>query len=407
MDVSSVFVGRQPILDRNLGVFGYELLFRDSASATTAVFQHSNTATNRTLLNAFVELGVERICGGHWAMFNVSRDFVLEHAELPFKNMNVGIEILEGEVIDDDLIDAVKIWKDKGYLIALDDFIWRDDAIELLKLADMVKVDVAGQTREDLESVVSRLKSYDTQIVAEKVETHEEMEMCRDLGFDLFQGYFLSKPTTLSAASIPENRIAVMRLLQAVANPDVTTKDLEAAIKTDISLTYKVLRMVNSAYYGLPVQIETVGHAIVYMGTQIIRNWVNMLALAELTDRPPELARQALVRARMCEEAALTGSGADPGAAFTVGLFSLIDALLGMPMSRILKELPLTEEVKSALREGTGPLGQLLEQAKACERAEIALLEDGFLAPTTWNRLWVEATRWADHALNIAQDKKH
>lgn len=407
MELANVFIGRQPILDRHLGVFGYELLFRDSESADAAVFQHSTAATNQTLLNAFVELGVERICGEHWAFFNVSREFVLDHAELPFKNIKLGLELLEGEQIDQALIDAVGTWKSRGYMIALDHFTWRDEAAPLLALADVVKVEVAGADRDALAALIGRLKQHGPLVVAEMVETQQELEMCRELGCDLFQGRFLSEPTLLTAHSIPDNRLAVMRLLKTVADPEVTTKQLEEVIKTDIGLTYKILKMVNSAYYGLPVQIESVGHAIVYMGVEVIRNWVRMLALAGLAERPAELARQALVRGRMCEEASLVGGDdIDPGTAFTAGLFSLIDALLEMPMERVMEELPLTAEVKAALIDRQGPLGTLIEQAIACEQAETKLLDDGFLAPTTWNRLWIEATRWADGALAIAREAK-
>lgn len=400
-----VYIGRQPILDGKLEVYGYELLFRGNVEATGARIGEADSATSRVLLNAFVDIGLENLCGGKYAFFNLTRDFIVNNVEFPFPGDKVAIEFLEDEAIDDDLIIAAKAWADRGYLLALDDFTWRDDAIPLLGFAHIVKLDVMALGEKGMQEHVDKLRQFQQlKILAEKIETPDEFAFYQRMGCDYFQGYFFSKPDTVKAESLADNKLSVLRLLQKLAEPDVGPRELEAIIRTDVGMTYKLLKCVNSAFYGANVKLESINRAIIYMGVDAVRNWVRMLALAGLDDRPSELARHALVRARLAEEVAHEVRGhLNAEAAFTAGLFSMLDALLNVPLHEALKELPLSENVREALVEGRGPLGDLLKQVIAFEQGDAAILADSKLDSGEWNQLWLNAIKWADGALNVGR----
>ena len=400
-----VYIGRQPILDVSLDVFGYELLFRGNIESSGARIGEADSATSRVLLNAFVEIGLDNLCRGKYAFFNLTRDFIVNNVEFPFPGDRVAIEFLEDEEIDDQLITAAKAWQDRGYLLALDDFEWRDDAIPLLKFADIVKLDVMALGPERMKEHVAKLRAFpQLKVLAEKIETPDEFAAYKAMGCDYFQGYFFSKPDTVQSETLADNKIAVLRLLQKLAEPNVGPRELEAIVRTDVAMTYKLLKCVNSAFYGANVKLESINRAIIYMGVDAVRNWVRMLALSGLDDRPTELARTALIRARLCEEVAreLRG-GLNPDAAFTAGLFSMLEALMNAPLTKVMKDLPLSENVRDALVDGRGPLGELLKHVIYFEKGEVNQLASSKLTPAEWNQYFVNAIKWADDAMAVSR----
>jgi len=213
--------------------------------------------------------------------------------------------------------------------------------------------------------------------VAERVETQEAFDMAVELGFDYFQGYFLCEPELLERKRLPDNKLSILRVLAKLQDPDVGPKELEAIIKQDVALSYKLLRCVNSAYYGVSLEIKSIQHAIVYLGLPAVRNWVRLLVLAGLTDRPPELITIALTRGKMCEILSEHAPNLSREVAFTVGLFSVLDALLNAPLETILESVPLSEEIDRALLQGKGPYGVLLGFVKDYEQGNWDSIEDG------------------------------
>lgn len=369
----SVFVARQPIFDNNLHVYGYELLFRDAMTDTANIAdgdEAANQATSKVLLNTIMELDLDRLVDGRIAFFNMTRQFLMAGANLPLNASNVGIEILESVPIDDGTIQAAEELSLLGFTIALDDFDWRPGIERLLNLASIVKIDVLEHGEQAIIDMIDQLRPYKLRLVAEKVETQEQFEFCRELGFHYFQGFFLCRPNTVAARRLPENRLNTLRLIAKLQDPEVTPDEVENIIKHDVTLNYRLLKSVNSAYYGLSVRIRSVGHAIVYLGMPSVRNWANLLLLAGLEDRPNELVRLALVRARMCEILTEDKPSETRDGAFTTGLFSMLDALLDIPMNNIMEQLPLDEDLALALSEREGPYGRLLSTVIACERGD-------------------------------------
>ncbi|MEA2448852.1 MAG: hypothetical protein QOG63_784 [Thermoleophilaceae bacterium] len=367
--MSDVFVARQPIFDPSLDVTAYELLFRGSNAIDRAIISDHDEATATVVVNAFTELGIETVVGQNRAWVNVGRDFVVGGMAFALPADRVVLELLEDQVVDDELITAIELMRRDGYSFALDDFIWSDDRVPLLSLVDVVKVEVLGRDFGDVVSDVERLAPYGVRLLAEKVETREEYEACAALGFELFQGYFFCKPQTLAARGVAPNRLAMLQLLAALNDPNVDFAQLETLISRDVALSYRLLRYINSAFFGLRREVDSIGRALALLGLENVKRWSTLTVFAGIEDKPRELIVTALSRARFCE---LAGprllDGARPDRLFTLGLFSVIDALMDAPMADLLATIPFPAEMSDALISRSGPHGALLATALDCER---------------------------------------
>lgn len=388
-----VFVGRQPIFDRELDVHAYELLFRDGLQ-NRAEFVDGDEATARVFSTAFMELGLERVTEGRLAFINLTRSFILgDYTEL-FPPDRVVLELLEDIEVDDELISAVEHLRGQGYSIALDDYELDDKTRRLVDLADIIKLDVLELDRETLRRHVEQLAGYGARLLAEKVETHDDLEECKALGFELFQGYFLCKPQVISGQRGPSDRTALMRLLARVNDPALDVAELEAIISRDVTLSYKLLRYINSSVFSLPTRIESIRHALLMLGKRKVRSWVNLIIFAGIADKPHELLVTAMVRAKMCELLAEAVEDDRPEMFFTVGLFSTLEAIMDQPMARIVSELSLTEEITEALLEHRGVLGEAVTCVLEYEHAnwdrvsfqalDAAEIRDAYLESLGW-----------------------
>lgn len=375
-DPTRLFIARQPIVDAKRKVMGYELLFRDSKDNRAEGFD-GDRATSKVITDTFLEIGLEKLVGRKIGFFNLTRGFLINDAQFPLSSMQVGLEILESVKVDEQLINSVKRLANQGFAISLDDYEFAPGTEPLLSIAHYVKLDVLDATEQELKEQVAEIRQYPPKLIAERVETQEQFELAQALGFDYFQGYFLCKPEMLERDRLPDNKLNVLRVLAKLEEPDTGPKELEKIIRTDVTLSYKLLRCVNSAYYGLSLEIESVHHAIVYLGMPAVRNWVRLLILAGMTDRPPELIKIALTRAKMCEILSAHAPNLSKETAFTVGLFSILDALLNAPMDNILTQVPLSDEIDRALAEEKGPYGVLLHLVKAHEQGDWDRLEEG------------------------------
>jgi len=401
--VREVYVGRQPIVDRELTVLGYELLFRHGPHALRAATD-DDRATGRIIVNTFAELGLQRLVGSRLGFINVTRPFLVGTLPLPFAPTDVVLEILETVVIDDDLLDGVRRLRAGGYRLALDDF-RADDAERvrrLLPLVDYVKVDVLDQSP----SAIARSVEYCRKcsgarppaLIAERVESLPVMRDCVNLGFSYFQGYLLGRPATVSSPTLSPATVTCMELLNRLAKPDITYDELEEIVRMDVGLSYRVLRAVNSAAAGLVRPISSVREALVLLGHRQLRAWVLLMVLADASDIVEEQLSVAMTRARMCELLTAYLPGANPDAAFLTGLLSSLDFLLGVPMTEVVARLPLDDTIARALVDGEGPLGEIVRIAKAYEVADLETLalcpvDLADLAPAYLNALaWSMAT---------------
>lgn len=391
----NIYLGRQPIYDRQLKVRAYELLYRDG-SQNTANHHDGDSATAQVIINAFIDFGLDRIVGKHPAFINMPRSYLVGELALPFPPEQVVLEILETTPIDDALIASVNQLGQQGFKVALDDFFYYEKLRPLVSAADIVKIDFHALDMEQIRDHVARLKDDNVELIAEKLETPEQFKGALDLGFDYFQGFFFSKPNVVEGKTISPNRLAVIQLLATLQNPDADVQAIEKIIMADVGMSYKVLRYLNSALYSLPRKIESIRHAIVYVGLPTIKNWFSLVALSKIDDKPQELVTTALVRAKMCELQAPKPNLRDMF--FTVGLLSVVDAMLDQPMPTIVRQLPLTVETKLALLEYKGPAGEALACTLAYERCDWEKLEQMNQAGDM-TRLFVEAVDSANATL--------
>jgi len=389
------FIGRQPIYDRRLKVFGYELLYRGSET-NAAGRVNGEQATSQVILNTFMDIGLEHIVGPHPAFINMTRDFLLGENPLPFPAHQVVLEILEDVHIDESLIQAVRALARAGYIIALDDFIFDESKRALVELAHIIKIDLLALDRATLQEHVTMLRGPKVKLLAEKVETQEDFEHCRELGFDYFQGYFFCRPKVIKGQRVPANRLATLQLLAKLQDPNAQVSELEDIITHDVTLSYRLLRLINSAHYALPKRVESLRQAVVYLGSRTIKMWASLLALSNIDDKPGELLTTSMVRARLCELLAAAARLPCPDTFFTVGLFSALDAILDTSMEQVLQMLPLSEEIRGALLHCEGVTGAALGCALAYERGDWEAVTFQDLSEQTIKDSYLEAIAWAD-----------
>lgn len=393
-DNNNVFVGRQPIFDRQLNACAYELLFRAGNDGGANIID-GNNATSEVIINAFLEIGMQNLTDGKKAFINLTRDYLDGTIPLPLDANDVVLEVLEDIQVDDDLVKSLQAMKENGYTIALDDYVFSEDKLPLLNVVDIVKVDIMGMDPGVLDSNLPLLKESGVKLLAEKVETQEEFETCLALGFDMFQGYFFCKPNVMSGKSLPSNKLAILELVAKLQSPDCDFNELEKVISQDIGISYKLMRILNSAYYSTPGKVESIHQALIMLGLNTIRNWVTVLALTNITDKPIELFINSLQRAKLCMELGEHTEGARPDTCFTVGLFSALDAMMDRPIDELLAKIPLAEDVVNALSRHEGVMGRLLKIALNYERGHWQEVEDEHIPPNELRMLYFESLNWA------------
>ena len=395
-----IFVGRQPILGPNLKTIGYELLYRN-CDVDSANFSDEGIATAQVLLNTYLDIGLEHVVGSHLAFLNIPKQFLLENHCEALPKHRVVLEILENVEPSPEVLEAITSLSQQGYTIALDDFVFHDRFQPLLELADIVKIDVLGKSDSQLQLEVRQLRDYRVRLLAEKVESRDVYDTCKQIGFFYFQGFFFYRPDIVRGRQIPGNRAALLELLGNIQDPEISLKHLVEFIRNDLSLSYKILRYVNSGAVGLPRRMECIEQAACMVGIDRIRTWATLIIMGTGENQPMEMLVIALVRAKMCEQLGQNLSTDSPEKYFTMGLLSVLDALFAASMEDIIKKLPLPDDILEALTSGTGPMGTVLNCVKAYEQGEWLELKHLHLPPATIRDFYVEAIDWANHFSSI------
>ncbi|THK42517.1 HDOD domain-containing protein [Methylophaga sp. SB9B] len=389
-----VIIGRQPIYDRDLNVYAYELLFRAGRSNTSGVTaENADMATSRVINHAFMELGIERVIGEHIGFINLTRNFLLSDDPIPFTQEKIVLEVLEDIEIDQSLLDAVKKLVYQGYTLALDDFIYNDKLKPLVKMAKIIKVDILDVDEEKLTRHVHELKHYPVRLLAEKIETREQFNLCMQLGFELFQGYYFCRPTIIEDKPVPENHFKLFQIIERLQDPNVEFSEIERLILQEVGLSYKLLRLLNSAAIGLRRKIDSIQQGLIILGLKAIKTWTTLIALNAIESVPAELMTHALIRAKMCEKLA-PNYGFSDETGFLTGMFSNIDVMIGMPMEHLMISLPLNGELKLALTHRGGPLGKLLDMVIAYEQGQWDVIDTQDISLESLSDIYVEATEW-------------
>jgi len=393
--MTDFFLGRQPIFDADLNVKAYELLYRSADVASSNVID-GDQATTAVLMNSYMELGLSRIVGGYQAFVNLTRSFILNHEGLPPPSELLVLEILEDIDVDQDLVDAVASLRAQGYIIALDDFIFHEDLRPLVELADIVKIDLRAISREEVIEHVRLLRQYPLKLLAEKVETPDEFDWCKSVGFDLFQGYFLCRPRVLRGRRLASSQVNTMRILAKLQEQDADVNDLEKIVTEDVTMSYRLLRYINSAAFEISKKIESIRHAIVYLGLQDVKQWASMVAMLAMDEKPDELIKTSLVRAKMCELLATRLAVGRKETAFIIGMFSLLDAMMDTPLEELLASLPLSDDITASLLTQTGIYADILRNAVAYDLGEWSNIICPQISGGEMTTFYLEAHEWAN-----------
>lgn len=405
-----IFVARQPIFDADDRRVGYELLYRGHAEAGSAQGAEPDRMSADVILHSVLAIGLEQLTGGGVPAFiNCTREMVVGRYWKLLDPGAVVLELLEHIEPDAEVVAACEELTAAGYRLALDDFVYTPSYEPLLRCAEIVKLDVLGRTIEELAEATRPLHGTRARLLAERVETLEVHNACRALGFELFQGYYYSRPETLSRRELSLEQAAIMRLMNLVHDERTNELELEDAFRADPALSYKLLRMANAAALG-GRGIESIHHAIRLVGRETLHRWLALLLVSSVAgrgDTTAELMQGAVQRARLCELIAeTTGRGAAAGPHFMVGLFSRIDALLGLPMDEILTRVELAPEIREALLHRDGPYAEPLTLAEAYEGGRWHAVSERSarvgVAESEMPALYVQSLTWARTRLQAA-----
>jgi c-di-GMP-related signal transduction protein len=393
-----VHVGRQALYDRSGAVAGYELLFRGDADAVEAA-ERGAFATSRVLITAFTEIGLAALVGEALCFVNLTREFIVGELPLPFDQRQVVLEILETIVVDDEVIAGVTRLVDAGYAVALDDFVLGLGHERLLGLATYVKLDVLESDPATLASTVTACRQYpEIKLVAERLETAEHLRLARQLGFDLFQGYVLSRPQVVPVVALSPSRLRRIELLGMLAGPTIPHERIVGLVTSDPALSMRLLAVANADALGLPVKISSVHEAVMLLGAERLRDWATLMLISDLDTGNEEQLAAAAGRARMCQNLAeRMGVPGEP--AFTVGLISAIADILGRPVADLAPRLSLSDEVVAALVIGDGPLGEVLALVAAYEASDLPSLVAAPVSAEDTARAYLDAVAWSARML--------
>jgi c-di-GMP-related signal transduction protein len=409
-----VFVARQAIFDRRLKVYGYELLFRACRDCDTAGASDS-AASLQVITTSFFSIGMERLLAGTRAFINFPQNLLADERVFSLPPAKTVIEILETVRPEPAVVEACRVLREKGYVLALDDFSHLQGWDRLANLVSIIKVDFRATTEAEQQALVQRYSRRGICMLAEKIETQEEFARACGMGYHYFQGYFFARPVIVSRREIPGSKLGYLKILKEIHRPELELSALEVLIQREVSLASKLLRYINSSIFGWVNPVHSIRQALALLGEQEIRNWISLATLPTLaSDKPDELIRTALLRARFSELLAPWAGVAHRKAdLFLVGLFSALDAMLGRPLSEILDEMRLGGDIAEALLGTAQP-----DQPLAAVYALVRQYETG-----NWNRLaqtagrlrvppemlpdlYLEAVSWSGEILNESSGKR-
>jgi c-di-GMP phosphodiesterase len=400
-----VFVARQPIFTTKRDIWAYELLFRNSKSNPCAAFPDANQATWQVIADGYT-LARAGIRSETRTFINFPEQLLREDSAFALPPETSVIEVLEDVEPDSEIRDRLVTLKKHGYTIALDDYVGRDGYESFIEVADIIKVDILGMETRRIKEIVKRLKPYGCRLLAEKVEDSQTFEACRSMGFELFQGFFFSRPQIIPGYKLSSSQLSRLKLLKELSTEDFEMSRLSKIVQSDVSLSYRLLQYINSTHFSTLVKVESIPRALGLLGRRNIQQWLRVTIMADLntSDSGKELMWLSVTRGRflqlLAEQKSLPFS---PRAMFIMGLFSLLDALLGQPMEKILKDIPLEEGIKACLIDPEASLCPWLTFLTMEERGQWAesndLLNKEGVSPFLAAELGLQAQQWATNML--------
>ncbi|QCU90874.1 EAL and HDOD domain-containing protein [Thiomicrorhabdus sediminis] len=392
--MSEVFIGRQPILDRDMKVFAYELQFHTGLNPNKETIE----ATEELIKKTDENIGFKAIVGQHAAMLHLPKALI-DKSKIPEFNpeQEIVLEIPNNITKDVELLRHLKELKAEGSSIALDDFVEEDASLRLATISDYIKVNIEQFSELKLKKIIEDMHEKGIKVIAEKVETEEMFNYLRKIGFDYFQGYFFTNPVVINGQTLSGNKLTLLQLLAKVNNPNTDFDELSSIISQDVGLSHKLLIAINNPATMIPVKVEKVSDALKYMGLKRLKFWVNMLMLSSMENIPQELITTSLMRAKFCELLAESiGQQSHKDSYFLVGLFSNLSAFFKVPVEEIVNEIPVADDIKEALIHKTGKMGEALKVLNSMESANTTLtnveyegmgigsLGNNFMAANAW-----------------------
>ena len=407
--MEEAFIGRQAILDQQKNVYAYEILFRSGLKNAFDPNLDGNVATQSVMVNAMLDFGMNKLVSDKRAFINFTEQNLLTRAPKLLPSETVVVEILENVQPTSEILEVVKELKEAGYKIALDDFVLLPGYEPLIEMADIIKVDFRITNSPEERKKMREILPKHVRLLAEKIETEEEFQQALTYGYVLFQGYFFCKPTILQQKRLTSNALSKMRLLREINRQNVDFSAITGVISSDTNLVHKLLTYINSAGVGLANHVSNLKQATVLLGASGVRRWVTLVSLQTFSeDKPPELFTLSLMRAKFCEliAAKLKRSGLTADTGFLLGMFSLLDVLLNLPMEEVLKEVNLSDELTDALLGKDNDLRRLLDLVIAYEKGDwdtvIAYCERENLSPEFLQPTYDNVLEWYNALQSIS-----
>lgn len=398
--MSKVFIGKQPVLDVHMNVFAYELQFHQGLNPN----KNTVEATVELIKRTQEEIGFQSIVGKHAAMLHLPRALINIQSLPEFDaNHPLILEIPNDVIQDVAVLRSLKELKSEGSHIALEDYVGDESSLKLATISDYVKINIDNYTELKLKKMLEELHEKGIKVIADKVETEEMFLYLKKLGFDYFQGYFFTNPVIINGQKLSGNKLTLLQLLAKVNDPATDFQQLSNIIGQDVSLSHKLLLAINNPATMIPVRVENVADALRYMGLKRLKFWVNMLMLSGMEDVPQELLTTSLMRAKFCElMAESAGHVHDKDSYFLVGLFSNLGAVFKMPIAEIVSEMPLSEDIRSALVDKKGSMGEALKILVTMEQANVAETDVHYetLGLSEIGHSFMTANAWAQEAIS-------
>ncbi len=397
--MAEIFVGRQPIYTRDLEVYAYELM-PHSAGEENSESIEADKATSQVIINAFMEIGIDKLVGKKMAFITLAEHFLLSDYELPLPTERVILKIPNYVSVTEELIAGVKRLADSGFKLALDNYLQHPSLQPLATMASVIDINIENLSADEIRAHLKALKRLHPIILADHVKDHDAYEICRDVGVDYIQGYFLNRPRIVKGESLDSNQMSIINLLSTLYNPDTEIDEVVDIISKDVALSYKILQLMNSAFFSRSTKIESIQHATVMLGRKQLCTWASMMALSGMDNKPLEQVRISMIRARSCELLAEKAGLKPTDSFFTVGMFSSLDLLMDRNLEELISPLPLADNVIAALLNREGDLGEALNCTLAQEEGDWINIRFANLSNDNLSDINIEAINWAEDVLN-------
>lgn len=380
LPITKILLARQGIYNKNNSVFAYELLYRKDNPFISNVNNldpiEGDKATANVITQLFSNLDIHKIIGSKRAFINFTQHHIIDKIPTLLPKKQIVIEVVETVNVDGLLINALNAMHEAGYKIALDDFIFREKLDPLIRLADFIKIDVLNQDKKQIAEQLRPLENFRGLLIAEKIENKSQFHECVELGFHYFQGFFLNKPAPLKGQEISEHKTLMLKLLAALNDEEIELMAIEDLILKIPTMSYRILRLANSASFYMGKHMETLMDAISVLGLLQIRSWISLLLLSNIENLAPDLLERTLIRAKMCECIAHLTHKSIRAQAYMVGILSTLDGVLNEPMVDLLDKIKLSPPINDALLHQKGELGEILKLVIHYENGQFNQLND-------------------------------